>query len=80
MPIQLKWEHAAKTIKSRSIKFALRGVWLLITTEASIKAQLFFALIATFLGFYFTISATEWMIQFLVIGIPKTKKLFRDFY
>ena len=53
----------------RSMKFALRGMWLLITTEDSIKAQLFFAIIATIFGFYFDISNTEWMIQFLVIGL-----------
>lgn len=53
----------------RSIKFALKGMWLLITTEDSIKAQLFFGLIATLLGFYFKISLTEWMIQTLIIGL-----------
>ncbi|MGG6230430.1 diacylglycerol kinase family protein [Tenacibaculum sp. SDUM215027] len=53
----------------RSIKFALKGMWLLITTEDSIKAQLFFGLIATLLGFYFKISTTEWMIQTLIIGL-----------
>jgi diacylglycerol kinase (ATP) len=53
----------------RSLKFALRGMWLLITTEDSIKAQLFVALIATILGFYFGISNIEWMIQFLAIGL-----------
>jgi diacylglycerol kinase (ATP) len=53
----------------RSLKFALKGMWILITTEDSIKAQLFFALIATILGFYFEISATEWAIQVIVIGL-----------
>lgn len=53
----------------RSIKFALRGMWLLMTTEDSIKAQLFFAVIATIMGFYFHISTTEWMLQFIVIGM-----------
>ncbi|ARV14489.1 diacylglycerol kinase family protein [Polaribacter sp. SA4-12] len=53
----------------RSLKFALRGMWLLITTEDSIKAQLFVAIIATILGFYFDISNVEWMIQFLAIGL-----------
>jgi diacylglycerol kinase (ATP) len=53
----------------RSLKYALKGMWILITTEDSIKAQLFFALIATILGFYFEISATEWAIQVLVIGL-----------
>ncbi|MEE9408570.1 MAG: diacylglycerol kinase family protein [Polaribacter sp.] len=53
----------------RSVKFAIRGMWLLTTTEDSIKAQLFFALIATILGFYFDISNIEWMLQFIVIGM-----------
>lgn len=53
----------------RSFKFALRGMWLLMTTEDSIKAQLFVAIIATILGFYFNISNIEWMFQFLVIGL-----------
>ncbi|WBX75343.1 diacylglycerol kinase family protein [Tenacibaculum ovolyticum] len=53
----------------RSITFALKGMWLLITTEDSIKAQLFFGLMATFLGFYFNISMTEWMIQCMLIGM-----------
>jgi|TARA_B110000091_G_C13736141_1_gene441216 diacylglycerol kinase (ATP) len=53
----------------RSLKFALKGMWILMTTEDSIKAQLFFAFIATLLGFYFEISATEWAIQVIVIGL-----------
>ncbi|PQJ78546.1 diacylglycerol kinase [Polaribacter porphyrae] len=53
----------------RSVKFAFKGLWILVTTEDSIKAQLFFALIATILGFFFEISATEWAVQFLAIGL-----------
>jgi diacylglycerol kinase (ATP) len=53
----------------RSLKFAFKGAWLLISTEDSIKAQIFIAAIATFLGFYFNISNTEWMLQFLAIGM-----------
>ncbi|WP_158838580.1 diacylglycerol kinase family protein [Polaribacter sp. L3A8] len=53
----------------RSFKFALRGMWLLTTTEDSIKAQLFIAILATILGFYFKISNVEWMFQFIVIGL-----------
>ena len=53
----------------RSMTFALKGMWLLITTEDSIKAQLFFGFIATLLGFYFNISMNEWMLQTLVIGM-----------
>ncbi|AQS93019.1 MULTISPECIES: diacylglycerol kinase family protein [Polaribacter] len=53
----------------RSLKFAFRGTWLLITTEDSIKAQIAIAIIATILGFYFNISNIEWMFQFMVIGM-----------
>jgi|TARA_B110000908_G_scaffold35991_1_gene43127 diacylglycerol kinase (ATP) len=53
----------------RSLKFALKGMWLLITTEDSIKAQLFFAAVAVGFGLSFDISNTEWMIQSLIIGM-----------
>jgi len=53
----------------RSLKFAFKGAWLLITTEDSIMVQIFVAVIATVLGFYFQISNIEWMIQLLAIGL-----------
>jgi diacylglycerol kinase (ATP) len=53
----------------RSLKFAFRGTWLLLTTEDSIKVQVFIAIIVTVLGIYFNISNTEWMLQFLAIGM-----------
>lgn len=53
----------------RSLKFAFKGLWILVTSEDSIKAQLFFAGIATILGFYFDISAMEWAVQSLAIGL-----------
>lgn len=53
----------------RSFKFALKGMWILVTTEDSIKAQLCIALLATIIGFYLDISNIEWMIQFLAIGL-----------
>lgn len=53
----------------RSLKFAIKGLWLLITTEDSIKAQLFIGLLAVLAGFYFDISNIEWMIQLIIIGM-----------
>jgi diacylglycerol kinase (ATP) len=53
----------------RSLKFAFKGVWLLLTTEDSIKVQVFIAIAVTVLGIYFNISNTEWMLQFLAIGM-----------
>ena len=49
--------------------YALKGAWLLISHEASIQVQLAIGLIMTFLGFYFEISATEWMFQIFAIGL-----------
>lgn len=53
----------------RGIRYALKGVYILVKSEDSIKAQLVFALFATLMGFLFAISSIEWMIQFLVIGL-----------
>lgn len=53
----------------RSIGFAFKGALLLLKTEASIKIQFAVALIMTVAGFYFDISATEWMIQIVAIGM-----------
>lgn len=53
----------------RSIKFALKGMWLLLSTEDSIKVQFSIGLIAVFFGFYFDISAYEWMFQLIVIAL-----------
>ena len=53
----------------KSVGFALRGALLLIKTEASIKIQIFIALVMTALGFYFDISNTEWILQIFAIAL-----------
>jgi len=53
----------------RSLGFALKGMWLLLTTEDSIKVQFSIAILIIIAGFYFDISTTEWMIQLLAIGL-----------
>ena len=52
----------------KAFKYAFKGAWLL-RKESSIKVQLFCALVVTVLGFYFEISAVEWCIQLLAIGL-----------
>jgi diacylglycerol kinase (ATP) len=53
----------------KSVGFALRGALLLIGTEASIKVQVFIAIVMTAAGFFFEISNTEWILQILTIAI-----------
>ena len=53
----------------KSIKFSFRGIWFLVTTENSIKAQLFIGFMITLAGFYFDLNPMEWIIQTLAIGL-----------
>jgi len=53
----------------KSIRYAFRGALLLLKTEASIQIQFVIAALVTFAGIYFKISATEWIVQILVIGL-----------
>ncbi|WP_296317779.1 diacylglycerol kinase family protein [Winogradskyella sp. UBA3174] len=53
----------------KSVGYAFKGMLILIKTEASIKIQLFIAIIVTIAGFYFEISTTEWMFQVAMIGL-----------
>jgi diacylglycerol kinase (ATP) len=56
----------------RSFKYAFRGLWLLIRTEASVKSQLVLGLLITVLGFVMDLSVTEWLFQTLSIGLVLT--------
>jgi len=53
----------------KSLKFALKGVWLLVTTEHSIMVQFSLGILVTILGFFMNLSPNEWMFQFLAIGM-----------
>lgn len=53
----------------KSIKYAVKGFFLLLTTENAIISQTFLALIFTGLGFYFEISRVDWALQILAIGL-----------
>lgn len=61
-----------KTYIGKRIKgggYALKGAWLLLKNEASIQVQTGIGIFMTFVGFYFEISPTEWMLQILAIGM-----------
>ncbi|MEM8848015.1 MAG: diacylglycerol kinase family protein [Bacteroidota bacterium] len=53
----------------KSVGFAVKGMFLLLKTEASIQIQFVIALVVTAAGFYFNISAIEWTIQLIAIGL-----------
>ena len=49
--------------------YAIKGAWLLLRHEPSIQAQFVISIFVTIAGFYFDITATEWMLQLLSIGL-----------
>ncbi len=53
----------------KSVKYAAKGFWILITSENSIIAQLIIGVLMTIVGFIMHISATEWMFQVFSIGL-----------
>jgi len=53
----------------KSIGFAFKGAYHLITREDRVKVQFVIGIIMTIAGFYFELSTTEWMIQILVIAL-----------
>lgn len=53
----------------KSFVYALKGMLLLLRTESSIQIQFILALLVTAAGFYFDISATEWILQVITIAL-----------
>jgi len=53
----------------KSVKYAAKGFWILITSENSIIAQVIIGIFMTIVGFLMHISATEWMFQIFSIGL-----------
>ncbi len=53
----------------KSVSYAAKGFWYLLTTEHSIISQVIIGLAMTVFGFFMHISATEWMFQILAIGM-----------
>ncbi|SFW56361.1 diacylglycerol kinase (ATP) [Sinomicrobium oceani] len=53
----------------KSIGYAAKGAWLLIRTEDSLQVQFTIAAFVTAAGFYFRISAVEWILQLLTIAV-----------
>lgn len=53
----------------KSFRFALRGAFLLLTTEHAVISQAFLAVVCIVAGLLTGITKTEWMFQFLAMGL-----------
>jgi diacylglycerol kinase (ATP) len=53
----------------KSVIFAYKGAYKLITTEHSVMTQFFIGILMTIAGFYFNITSTEWLFQIFAIGL-----------
>lgn len=67
----MEFEKDNSFIKGRlkSIGFAVKGAFKLITTEHSVMVQSSLAVLMIIAGFYFKISREEWMMQILAFGL-----------
>ena len=66
--MEFQKDNTFLTGRFKSIGFAFKGMIKLITTEHSVMVQFSLGILLTIAGFYFEISATEWMFQILAIG------------
>lgn len=54
------------------MRFAFRGMLILVRSEHSIMVQLAIGILVSILGFVVDISTTEWMLQTICIGMVLT--------
>lgn len=53
----------------KSFTYAIRGIWLSIADQRNLKVQIVIATIVVGAGFYFDITAIEWCIILICIGL-----------
>jgi diacylglycerol kinase (ATP) len=62
-------DNSFTTGRLKSVGFAVKGAFKLITTEHSVMVQFTLVIIMIIAGFYFDIDRYEWMMQILVFGL-----------
>ena len=67
--MKVEKDNSFFTGRLKSIGYAVKGCYKLITTEHSIMVQFTLSIILIIAGFYFNISREEWMIQILAFGL-----------
>jgi diacylglycerol kinase (ATP) len=66
--MEFQKDNTFVTGRLKSVNYAVKGALKLLTTEHSIMVQFSLGILVTIAGFYFGISATEWLFQTLAIG------------
>lgn len=56
-------------MKLFNIKYALKGIQICLKNESNFRIHIAAGAVATFAGYYYKISETEWIIQTLCIGL-----------
>lgn len=67
--MEFQKDNSFFTGRLKSVGFAVKGAYKLITTEHSVMVQSSLAVIMIIAGFYFHISREEWMMQVLAFGL-----------
>jgi diacylglycerol kinase (ATP) len=67
--MEFQKDNSFFTGRLKSVGFALKGAYKLITTEHSVMVQFSLAILLVIAGFYFQISREEWMMQTLAFGL-----------
>ena len=67
--MEFQKDNSFLTGRLKSVGFALKGAYKLITTEHSVMVQFSLAILLVIAGFYFNISREEWMMQTLAFGL-----------
>jgi diacylglycerol kinase (ATP) len=67
--MEFKKDDSFFTGRLKSVGYAIRGAVKLLTTEHSVVVQSFVGVAMIFAGFWFEISAVEWMLQILAMGL-----------
>jgi diacylglycerol kinase (ATP) len=62
-------DHRFVKGRLKSLVYAFNGAYKLITTEHSVMVQFLIAVGVTIAGFFFDLTANEWMFQTLAIGL-----------
>lgn len=67
--MEFQKDNSFFTGRLKSVSYAFKGALKLISTEHSVMVQFSVGVLISIAGFYFSITATEWLFQTLAIGL-----------